>query len=178
MALLCADKRYVRAAPRRCSQIAGGPTRRGPHLEPLLRPRTRVVFIRTHSSTPADADDAYPREKRSCLARWQDDSFVAATAAPLGCRSLHEAATIFTSTTPSGDCRKRTRQPRGSSVPDARPSTKARVRSVAVNDVLLARSAHPALAGGAGPAANGRPLERVADGSKHPRKGRPIAFHA
>jgi hypothetical protein len=34
----------------------------------------------------------------------------------------------------------------------------------------LARSVHPALADAAAPAANGRPLERVADGSKHPRR--------
>jgi hypothetical protein len=47
-----------------------------------------------------------------------------------------------------------------------------------MSDLLLARSVHPALADAAAPAANGRPLERVADGSKYPPKGRPIAFHA
>ena len=35
------------------------------------------------------------------------------------------------------------------------------------------RSVHPALADAAAPAANGRPLERVADGSKHSKRTRP-----
>ena len=59
-----------------------------------------------------------------------------------------------------------------------RASANADPRRRTSRDPLLARSVHPALADAAAPAANGRPLEHVANGSKRPMKGRPIAFHA
>jgi hypothetical protein len=39
--------------------------------------------------------------------------------------------------------------------------------------LVLGRSVHPALAGVVGAAANGRPFERVADDSRHPRRADP-----